>query len=249
MISIKSSKEIEVIAEGSKILANILRELKLRTKPGITTKELDRVAETLIFEHGGKCSFKGYQGFPACLCTSINEVIVHGIPSERIIKEGDLLSLDLGIKYKGFHSDMATTFVVGGNCSPEVNSLIQTTKESLKKGIEKAVAGNTFGDIGNTVEKTATSKGFSVFRNLCGHGIGRNLHEDPNIFNFGKAGTGPLIKEGMTFCIEPMLSMGQIETLIAEDDYGIQTKDGSLSAHFEHTIAIINGRGIALTQL
>lgn len=247
MITIKTPNEIKIMAEGGKILAKIMEELKKEVKPGITTSKLDRLAESLILKFNGKCSFKGYDGFPACLCTSINEEIVHGVPSGRILKEGDILSLDLGIIYKGFHSDMAVTVPVG-KITSEAQRLILITKKALKRGIKKARAGNTFGDIGNTIQRYVESQGFNVVRELCGHGIGRNLHEDPQILNYGKRKTGPKIKEGMVFCIEPMVNIGDWQIKLADDGHCFKTADNSLSCHFEHTIAIINSEPVVLTK-
>lgn len=245
MITIKSEEEIKIMAEGGRILAEIMKDLEKMVKPGITTNEINRAAEALIFKFKGKCSFKGYKDydnssvkpFPACLCASVNEEIVHVIPSDRVLKEGDIFSLDLGIKYQGFHSDMAVTVPVG-NISSEASKLIFTTKESLKKGIEKAISGNTFGDIGNAIQKYVEAQGFNVVRELCGHGIGRDLHEEPQILNYGKKGSGFKIKEGMVFCLEPMVTIGDWRIKSAKDGFGLQTQDSSLSAHFEHTIAV-----------
>jgi len=276
MITIKSKEEIETMAEGGKILAKIMKELEKRVRPGISTKELDGLAENLILESGGKCSFKGYEGFPNCLCTSVNEEIVHGLPSDRILKEGDIISLDLGIFYKGFHSDMATTVPVlnpsagrtrVGKVSPEVQRLIQVTKKALKRGIKKSRIGNTFGDIGNTIQRYVESqsytaseavgparaelghRGFNVIRDLCGHGIGRELHEEPEVLNFGKRHTGEKIREGMVFCIEPMVSMGDYKIKKSKNGYTWQTADGSLSVHFEHMVAAMKNGCQVLTKL
>jgi len=256
MISIKTKEEIEIMAEGGKILAKIIKELEKKIRPGITTKELDRLAESLILKSRGKCSFKGYKStdgetvrpYPNCLCTSINEEIVHCIPSDRVLKEGDIISLDLGIFYKGFHTDMAITLAVG-KVSPEAQRLIRVTKKALKRGIKKAKVGNTFGDIGNTIQRYVESQGFNVVRELCGHGIGRELHEDPKILNYGKRHTGEEIKEGMVFCLEPMVTMGDWKIRKTKDGYGYQTQDGSLSAHFEHTIAITKNGCRILTMV
>jgi len=243
MISKKSKEEIEIMVEGGKILAKIIKELGKQVKPGITTKELDRVAETLILKSGGRCSFKGYRGtgseiaepFPACLCTSINEEIVHSVPSTRRLKEGDIISLDLGILYKNFHTDMAITTPVG-KISPEAQRLIKVTKKALKRGIKKAKPGNTFGDIGNTIQRYVEDQGYNVVRDLCGHGIGKEVHEEPQIPNFGKRRTGPELVEGMVFCLEPMVTIGDYKIKKTKDGYGYETQDGSLCAHFEHTI-------------
>ena len=237
MIPIKTKEEIKVMAEGGKILAKIMQELEKKVKPGITTKELDRLSESLILKSGGKCSFKGYDGYPSCLCTSINEEIVHAIPSNRVLKEGEIISLDLGMLYKGFHTDMAVTLPVGKGSS-EVSRLIRTTKKALKRGLKKVRPGNTFGDIGNTIQRFAESQEFSVIQDLCGHGIGREVHEEPQILNYGKRRSGPEIKEGMVFCIEPMLAVGDWKIKLASDGHAYKTADNSLSCHFEHTIVV-----------
>lgn len=247
MITIKTPEEIEIMAEGGKILAKIMKTLEKNVKPGITTKELDRLAESLILKSGGKCSFKGYEGFPACLCTSINEEIVHAVPSNRILKEGDIISLDLGIFYKGYHTDMAITLPVG-KISFETLRLIRITKKALKRGIKKVRPGNTIGDIGNTIQRYVESQGFNVVRNLCGHGIGKEIHEEPQILNFGKRKSGPEIKEGMVLCLEPMVTVGDWKLKKTKDNYGYETKDGSLSCHFEHTIAVTKDGAKVLTQ-
>ena len=248
MIPIKSEKEIQIMAENGKILASIMKELKKRVEPGISTQELDRVAETLILNSGGKPSFKGYGGFPATLCTSINEEIVHGVPSERKLKQGDILSLDIGMKLNGFHSDMAITLPVG-EIDPETKRLVRITKKVLKLGIKKAKIGNTFNDIGNTIQRYAESQGFNVVRDLCGHGIGKELHQEPKILNYGKRHTGLKIKQGMVFCLEPMVTMGDWKIKKTKDGFGYQTVDGSLSAHFEHTIAMTKHGPEMLTSL
>lgn len=246
MITIKSEKEIQIMREGGKILAQIMKELEKIVKPGITTKNLNKVAEDLVFKYGVKPSFKNYQGFPACLCTSINEELVHCIPSDRKLKEGDIISLDLGILYPapkrgagaGFHTDMAVTLAVGKKINPEVLRLIKVTKKALKRGIKKIQVGSTFGDIGNTIQRYVEGQGFNVVQELCGHGIGKEIHEDPKIPNYGKRKKGSKIKEGMVFCIEPMVTVGDWKLKKAKDSYGYQTEDNSLCAHFEHTIAV-----------
>ena len=249
MIPIKSKEEIEIMAEGGKILAKILKELEKKVKPGITTKELDRVAETLIFKSGGTPSFKGYDEFPATLCTSINEELVHAVPSQRKLKEGDILSLDIGMKYQGYHSDMAITLPVPKKISPEAIRLIRVTKKALKRGIKKVRPGNTFGDIGNTIQRYVESQGFNVVRDLCGHGIGRELHEEPKILNYGKRHLGPEIKEGMTFCLEPMVTAGDWKLKKSKDGHGFETQDGSLSCHFEHMMVVTKNGVKVLTVI
>ncbi len=248
MITIKSSEEIQIMTEGGKILGKIMKELIGKVRPGITTKELNRLAESLILKYGGKCSFKGYEGFPTCLCSSINEEIVHSVPSNRVLKEGDVLTLDLGILYKGFHNDMAVTLPVG-KVNPETLRLIRVTKKALKRGIKKVRPGNTIGDISNTIQRYVESQGYNVVRELCGHGIGKELHEDPKILNYGKRHKGIELKEGMVICIEPMVTIGDWKLKKTKDGFGYETQDGSLSAHFEQTIAVTKNGSRVLTNL
>lgn len=247
MIPIKNKKEIEIMQEGSRLLVSVMKKLEKMVKPGITTKELNMAAESHIFKLGAKSSFKGYNGFPACLCTSINEQIVHGVPSDRELKEGDILSLDSGIFYKGFHSDMALTLPVG-KVDFEKLRLIRITKKSLKIGIKKARPGNRIGDIENTIQRYVESQGFNVVRELCGHGIGRELHEEPQILNYGKRGTGLELKEGMVLCLEPMVTTGDWRIKKGKDGFAYETVDGSLSCHFESEIAITGKNNIVLTD-
>jgi methionyl aminopeptidase len=247
MINIKTKEEIEIMAKAGRILAQIMKELTARVKPGITTKELDKTAEGLVLKYGAKPSFKNYQNFPATVCTCVNEELVHCVPSSRVLKEGDILSLDMGVVYKGYHSDMAVTLPVG-EISQEAQRLIRTTKKALKRGIKKVRAGVTFGDIGNTIQRYVEGQGYGVVKDLCGHGIGRDLHEDPDVPNYGQRGRGPKISEGMVFCIEPMVTVGDYNIKKAQDGYGYATKDGSLSAHFEHTIAVTSKGPRILTE-
>ena len=248
MITIKTPEEIKIMAEGAKILAKIMKELERKVQPGITTKELDRLAEELVLGYGGKCSFKGYENFPTCLCASINNEVVHAVPAGRILKEGDIISLDLGIQVKGFHSDMAITLPVG-KIDLETQRLIRVTKKALKRGIKKVRPGNTMGDIGNTTQRYVEDQGFNVVRELCGHGIGRELHEDPQILNYGKRHKGEELKEGMVICLEPMVTVGDCQLKKSKDGFGYETRDGSLSAHFEHTIAVTKDGFRVLTEL
>lgn len=255
MVKIKTPSEIEIMAEGGKILAKIMKELERKVRPGITTKELDRVAEDLVLKSGAQCSFKGYENFPACLCASINEEIVHIVPSSRVLKEGDIISLDLGILYpstssgqEGFHTDMAITLPVG-KVAPEILRLIRVTKKALKRGIKKIRPGNTIGDIGNTIQRYVESQGFNIVRELCGHGIGKDIHEEPQILNYGKRHKGPEIKEGMVLCLEPMIAVGDWRIKKSGDGHGFQTADSSLSCHFEHTIAVTENGCQVLTEL
>jgi methionyl aminopeptidase len=247
LIPIKTPEEIQIMTEGGKILAGIIRELKNKVQPGLKTKELDRLAESLILKSGGKCNFKGYQGFPSCLCVSVNEEVVHCVPSEKSLKEGDIVSLDLGMLYKGFHTDMAITLPVG-KISSESQRLIKVTEEALKIGIKKAKIGNNFGDIGSSIQNYVESQKYNIVRELCGHGIGKELHEEPKVLNYGKEGEGPEIKEGMVFCIEPMVTVGHWK-LTKKDEYCFVTKDSSLSAHFEHMVAITKNGPKILTEI
>jgi len=248
-ITIKTDKEIETMRRAGEILAEIMEELKKQVEPGISTWDLEKKTQFLIKKNKVKPSFKGYQGFPCALCTCINSEIVHCLPSKkRILKQGDIISLDLGILYKEFHADMAITMPVGDETDSESLRLIRVTKKALKRGIKKARPGITTGDIGNTIQRYVESQGYNVIRDLCGHGIGRELHEDPQILNFGKRRKGFKLKEGMTICIEPMVSIGDWKIKKAKDGYGYETKDGSLSAHFEHTILITKNGAQILTE-
>lgn len=247
MITIKTKEEIKTIAEGGRILASVMKELEKMVKPGITTMELNRAAEALVLSAKAKPAFKGYSGFPYSLCVSLNENIVHGLPSDYILKDGDLLKLDLGVLYKGFNTDMAITVAVG-KVSYEAKRLLNVAKKSLRLGVKKTKVGNTIGDIGNTIQRFVEDQGFGVVRDLCGHGIGRNLHEDPKVPNFGKRGQGEKLVEGMVICIEPMIAIGNYNLKKSDDGYGYATIDNSLSAHFEHTIAITERGPIILTK-
>ncbi|OGO00203.1 MAG: type I methionyl aminopeptidase [Chloroflexi bacterium RBG_13_51_52] len=242
-IVIKSEKEIEIMRQSGKIVADILKILTEQMKPGMKTKEMDLIAERELKKRGAESSFKGYRGYPATICVSINDEIVHGIPGDRILKEGDIVSLDFGAIYHGFHGDAAVTVPVG-KVSPEAMRLIETTKGSLKIGIAAACAGANLGDVSAAIQNYAKSKGYSLVREYTGHGIGRKMHEDPQIPNsteppYGlQPGTGPVLKKGMTFALEPMLNAGDWRTRVAEDQWTVLTADGSLSAHFEHTIVV-----------
>lgn len=248
MTIIKTQEEIKIMRESGKILANVLKELEKLAKPGITTLELDRAAEALILSYGAKPAFKGYEGFPYSLCASVNENIVHGYPSKYILKEGDIIGLDLGAIYKGYCSDSAITIAIG-EVSFEAKRLINVTKKALRLGIKKSKVGNTIGDIGNTIQRFIEDQGYGIVRELCGHGIGKSVHEDPKIPNYGKRGTGEKLVEGMVICIEPMVTIGDYNLRKANDGYGYATKDNSLSAHFEHTIAITSKGPVVLTEI
>ena len=248
MTKTKTQEEIKIMAEGGKILATVLKEIEKMVKPGVTTMELDRAAEALILKHGALPAFKGYEGFPYSLCASVNEIIVHGFPSDRILKEGDIIGLDLGVLYKGYNTDMAVTVPVG-NISFEAKRLIMVTKKALKIGIKKVRAGVTVGDVGNTIQRYIEDQGLGVVRDLCGHGIGKEVHEDPRIPNFGARHKGEVLEEGMVICIEPMVTIGDWRIKTAKDGYGYATKDGSLGAHFEHTMAVTKDGARVLTEL
>lgn len=237
MIHIYSEKEIEIMQEGGKILAKILKILSKKVKPGITTEYLNKVVEDLIFSCRAQSSFKGFNNYPAALCTSVNEEIVHAIPSKRILKNGDILSLDLGVRYKGLCTDAAITIPVG-KIDKKVRKLITTTKKSLEIAIKQAKPGNYLEDIGWAIQNYVEKRGFNVIRELVGHGVGKQVHEDPQILNYGKRGAGPELVEGMILALEPMVSMGNWRIKRSEDGFSYKTLDNSLSAHFEHTIAI-----------
>jgi methionyl aminopeptidase len=249
MIVIKKKEEIEKMQRAGEILAEVLDILEVNAKPGISTAELDSLAEELILSRGGRPSFKGFNGFPASICASLNDEVVHGIPSRRkILREGDLLKIDVGVEFEGYHADGARTFIVGdGEVEDIVRELINTTKVALKKGIEAAKKGRRLGDIGYAVESYVRKKGFSIVKALTGHGIGRSLWEDPPVPNYGRKGKGIILREGMTLAIEPMVNIGDERVYIARDGWTVKTVDGSLSAHFEHTIAIMGDGCIVLT--
>lgn len=248
MIILKSPDEIKRMAEACRIVAEVLDGIKQLVTSGITTIELDEFAESFIKKKGAHPAFKGYKGYPATVCTSLNEQVVHGIPSQVKLKEGDILSLDIGVYYKGFYGDAAITLPVGGICDG-AKKLLFATENALQIGIEKAITGNKLSDISAAIQNCAESKGFSVVRDLVGHGIGRALHEEPQVPNFGRPGQGPEIKEGMTLAIEPMVNAGGWEVILLDDGWTTVTKDKSLSAHFEHTIAVTKNGNIILTKL
>lgn len=223
--------------EANRLLAHLFEHLASMIQPGITTLELDREAELYIRSRGAVPAFKGYRGFPGTLCTSVNDEVVHGIPGPRTLKEGDILSIDVGALYDGFYSDAARTFPVG-EVTPQARELMEATRKALKAGIAEAVPGNRISDISNAVQKVVEAAGFSVVRDFVGHGVGRNLHEEPQVANFGKRGKGPLILEGMTLAIEPMVNAGDWEVKILGNGWTVITADGSLSAHFEDSVAV-----------
>jgi len=248
MILLKTEEEISLMKEGGSILSSVLQQVKKHVREGVTLKELDSLAEDLIIKSNGKPSFKGHDSFPSTLCASVNEVIVHGLPIDHPLKNGDIVSLDLGILYKGFHTDMATTVAVG-RIDRKTKKMIEATKKSLFIGIKEAKEGNHFGDISSAIGNYIEKKGFFVIRDLCGHGIGKSLHEDPQILNYGEKGKGPAITQGMVFCLEPMVSMGDYNIVKAKDGFGYETKDKSLSSHFEATVAVLKSKTLILTPI
>jgi methionyl aminopeptidase len=246
MIHIRTPQEIETMRQGNRLVAQILRTLREAIKPGITTKELDAMAERAVRAAGATPAFKGYRGFPASLCVSINEEVVHGIPSTRRLKEGEIVSLDLGVYLNEYYGDAAITVPVG-SVGEEATRLLEVTQQALLKGIEQARDGNRLFDISHAIQSWAESHGFSVVREFVGHGIGRNLHEDPQVPNFGPPHQGPRLRPGMVLAIEPMINAGRWEVKILEDKWTVVTADFQLSAHFEHTIAITDGAADILT--
>jgi len=237
MIVYKSEAEIEMMRASNQIVARILSELKKMIRPGLETRELDKYAEKRARELGAEPAFKGYRGYPASLCVSINEEIVHGIPSERKLKEGDLVSLDFGVIYQGFYGDAAITIPVG-TVSDEAKKLIEVAEKSFFSGLEKLRVGNRLSDVSAAIQAEVEKAGFSVIRAFVGHGIGRSLHEEPQVPNFGLPGHGPKLKKGLTLAIEPMIAAGHWEIEILEDGWTAVTRDRSLTAHYEHTVAL-----------
>jgi len=246
-IIIKSEREIAIMRQAGRIVATVLNILMKQVRPGMKTRELDVIAGREVERLGAKPSFKGYRGFPANLCVSLNDEVVHGIPGERVLRQGDIVSLDLGATFMGFQGDVAVTIGVG-EISPEAKGLVETTEGVLKAGIAAALSGARLGDISATIQNYAESRGYSVVREYTGHGIGRELHEEPQIPNFGLGGTGPVLKKGMTLALEPMVNVGDWRTRVGDDQWTVLTADGSLSAHFEHTIAITDGEPEVLTS-
>lgn len=263
MIHIKSQQEIDVMQKGGRILAEILKKLTDAVKPGITTKNIDKLASELILfyakENEGqiKTAFLGYGGYPANVCTSVNDEVVHCVPSERRLQEGEIISIDMGIKYQGFYLDSAVTIPVLGEMlyenwaklNPKLHKLLEVTKESLNSGIKQAKAGNHIGDIGHAVQSVVERNKFGVIRELVGHGVGRDLHEEPQVPNFGSPGDSIKLQEGMVIAIEPMVSTGDWRLIKGADGFTYKTKDGSYAAHFEHTVAVTKDGPVVLTKL
>jgi methionyl aminopeptidase len=233
----KSASEIEQMAKAGRVVVETLALLAENMRPGVTTAELDALAEEFIRSQGGAPTFKGYRGYPASICVSPNDVIVHGIPGPYSLAEGDILSIDVGVTLGGFVADSARTFPVG-DVSPEAERLLEVGLAALEAGIQQCRAGNRLSDVSHAIQVATEEAGFSVVRSLVGHGVGRSMHEDPQIPNFGPPGRGPLLAEGMTFAIEPMITAGGPEVVLHDDDWTISSRDGSLSAHFEHTVAV-----------
>jgi methionyl aminopeptidase len=242
----KSKRELEKMASAGRIVVEVLERLGEITEPGITTGELDRIAEKLIRSRGGTPTFKGYRGFPGSICSSPNSMIVHGIPGPYRLEEGDLISIDVGVTKDGFVADSAYTFAVG-DVDPEAQRLMDVCRAALDAGIDEVRAGRRIGDISSAVQSVTESAGFSVVRTLVGHGVGRSMHEEPQIPNFGDAGRGPELAPGMTLAIEPMITAGGPEVYVADDGWSIYTDDGSLAAHFEHTVAATDDGPLVLT--
>ena len=237
MITIKSKREIELLKNAGNIVYQTHQYLKPYIKEGITTKELDKLAEDFIRSKDATPSFKGYEGFPSTLCTSINSEVVHGFPSDRKLKDGDIISIDIGACYKGYHGDSAWTYTVG-EVDEKTKQLLEDTEKSLFIGLEQVKPGNRIGDIGYAIEQYARKHNLGVVRELCGHGVGTSVHEDPEVPNYGIPNTGPRLKEGMVIAVEPMLTLGSPKVFLHDNDWTVDTQDGSLSAHFEHTVVV-----------
>ncbi len=247
-IILRLPDEIEKARASNRIVAEVLSRLREKIRPGVKTKDLDKFAEEIAEKRGAKPAFKGYRGYPHSLCISINEEVVHGMPSKRVLQEGDIVGLDFGIYYQGFYGDSAITLPVG-KVAEKALKLMQVTEQSLYAGIEQAREGNRLGDVSAAVQNMVESAGFSVVRDFVGHGIGRNLHEEPQIPNFGEKGRGIELKKGMILAIEPMVNVGEYNVKVLPDGWTVVTKDGSLSAHFEHSIAITENSPDILSKL
>lgn len=249
MIVLKTGEEIKKMSEACRIVAEVLQGIKKNVSPGVTTRDLDEFAESYIASKGARPAFKGYRGYPSTVCASVNEQVVHGIPSaKKKLRDGDIISVDVGVYYNGFYGDAAVTLPVG-RISSQAKKLLAVTESALEAGIVKAVPGNRLSDISAAVQEHVESEGFSVVRTFVGHGIGRELHEEPQIPNYGRPGEGPVLVEGMTLAIEPMVNAGGWEVNILKDGWTAVTRDGSLSAHFEHTVVIENNGQSILTKL
>ena len=246
MLYLKTDEEVGLLKESNMLVSRTLAEMAALIKPGITTLYLDSIAESFIRDNGATPAFKGYGGFPNTLCTSVNEEVVHGIPSGYVLREGDIISVDCGVILNGWYGDSAFTFPVGA-ITEEVRRLLDYTRASLEEGVKEAVIGNRVGDISYAVQNKAESGGYSVVRELVGHGLGRKLHEPPEVANWGRQGTGPKMEKGLVICIEPMINLGKKETLQMRDGWTIKTADGKPSAHFEYAVAVDKGKAQVLT--
>ena len=246
MSNTQTNEEIEILRENALLVSKTLAEVAKHIEPGVATIKLDKIAEQFIRDNGAEPGFLGYNGFPNTLCISVNSVVVHGIPSDYILKEGDIVSIDCGTRMKGFYGDSAYTFAVG-RVSPEAEMLLKVTKESLFKGIEQAIDGNHMGDISYAIQSHVESFGYSVVREMVGHAIGRNMHERPDVPNYGRRGSGKKLVDGMTICIEPMINIGKKEIYMERDGWTIRTADHSYSAHYELTVAIRKGKADVLS--
>ncbi len=252
MIYLKTDEEVELLREANLLVGKTLAELAKIIAPGVTTRQLDKLADTVIRDHGAEPTFKGFPNpygspFPASVCTSVNEVVVHGIPDDTPLKEGDIVSVDCGTKLNGYCGDSCYTFAVG-EVSPEIRQLLKTTKESLYEGIAQAVVGHRLGDISSAVQSHCESHGYGVVREFVGHGIGREMHEDPQVPNYGRRGNGLLLKNGLCIAIEPMITLGTREIYMLPDKWGIITRDGKAAAHFEHTVCVRKGKADILSS-
>lgn len=248
MIHIKTKEEIELLRQVNQLVAKLLEHLRKMVAPGITTAQLDAAAEEFINKHGAIPTFKGYAGYPACICTSVNDQVVHGIPGPRVLKRGDIISIDAGAKLNGFCGDSTITVGVG-TISKQARRLVNITAKALEIGISQAIPGNRIGDIGHAVQKYVEGQGCSVVRDFVAHGVGREMHEEPQVPHFGRAGTGPMLREGMVIAIEPMINAGGYALRILDDGWTAVTMDGSLSAQFEHSVAITANGPVVLSQL
>ena len=247
MIKIKTDRQIDGIRAASRILVRVLKEVEQQVKPGVTTDDLDRFARQLIEKMGARPAFLGYMGFPAALCTSVDSAVIHGIPDKRPLEEGQIVSIDCGVEYGGFYSDSAMTVPIGA-ISGEIRSLMDVTKTALGLGIEKATVGNRVSDVSRAIYNYVSERGYGIVRPYCGHGVGLEIHEDPQIPNYVGSGPNPRLKHGMVVAIEPMINMGGDDIDVLDDDWTVVTADGSTSAHFEHTVAILKDRTEILTS-
>ncbi len=246
MIYLKTPEEIALMREACDLVSRTLAEVAKHVAPGVTTFKLDNIAREFIRDNGGRPACLGYGGFPATLCIEVNEVVVHGFPSNYTLREGDIVGIDTVTELNGYNGDSCYTFAVG-EIKPEVRDLLRVTKESLYKGIEACKVGNRIGDISNAVQTYCESRGYSIVREMCGHGIGRSMHEDPEVPNYGRKGTGALIKNGMCICVEPMVNLGKRNIVIEKDGWTCRTRDRQPSAHYEHTLAMVDGKTEILT--